>query len=126
MSKCIKASSSKQCMFVFQIFLLLFLTFWTFSRGYNSKTVKGIIVKIELDNNLTVVSNQIKEFNDLYPIKLKLSHRNQYHLFIFMFNATFNNISHFKGFYLYFIILSIGMDGGGCFQGHTNIKYLYF
>jgi hypothetical protein len=51
-----KASSSKQCMFVFHIFLLLFLTFWTFSRGYNSKTVKGIIVKIELDNNLTVVS----------------------------------------------------------------------
>jgi hypothetical protein len=70
--------------------------------------------------------NQIKEFNDLYPIKLKLSHGNQYHLFIFMFNTTFNNISHFKGFYLYFIILRIEMDGGGCFQGHTNIKYLYF
>jgi hypothetical protein len=34
-----------------------------------------------------------------------------------MFNTTFNNISHFKGFYLYFIILSIEMDGGGCFQG---------
>jgi hypothetical protein len=33
---------------------------------------------------------------------------------------------HFKGFYLYFIILRIEMDGGGCFQGHTNIKYLYF
>jgi hypothetical protein len=41
-----------------------------------------------------------------------------------MFNTTFNNISHFKGFYLYFIILRIEMDGGGCFQKKKkNILY---